>query len=143
MIARDGRAAHVADHRIAGMGPSLRTLVRTAAAMSVVAAASLAAAVPASAEGMSEGEPSTSPMSVGTALLVFGLIPLGFIGLIWLLVVAPGWTRGGRAGAVDGWTADPLVVDGASAAALTTDGEATAALEAGSAESPGGTSARW
>jgi len=77
-------------------------------------------------------------MSTGQAVLVFVGIPILVASVIWLLVLAPGWTRGGRASSADAWTSDPLVIG----SEPTTD--APAALEADTTtDQSGGTSASW
>jgi hypothetical protein len=84
------------------------------------------------------GSANDTLMSSGQALLVFLGIPVAIAAIIWLLVLAPGWTRGGRASSADAWTGDPLV--------LGSDETATAvpALEPGAApDKTGGTSASW
>ncbi len=84
--------------------PALRVLAVLAAATVPFLAAGPAAA--------STGTTAPETMSVGEAVLVFAGIPLALAGLIWLLVAAPGWTRGGRADATSGWTGDPLMLGG-------------------------------
>jgi hypothetical protein len=84
------------------------------------------------------GSANDTLMPTGQALLVFLGIPLLVAAIIWLLVLAPGWTRGGRPSSADAWTGDALVVG---------SGEGTAAAPAlapgASAEQTGGTSASW
>jgi hypothetical protein len=84
----------------------LRGLAVLATAVAVLSVAGPAAAVTES----TLVPPET--MSVGEAVLVFAVIPLAFAGLVWLLVAAPGWTRGGRADATGGWSGDPLMLGG-------------------------------
>ena len=125
--------------RIAAMVTSLRTSVRAAAVL-LLTGALTAVASPAFATVRDDGDQPGELMSWGTALLLFVGVPLAFAGLVWLLVSAPGWTRGGRTGDADAWTGDPLVLDsGAGAAAA----EQAPALGAGESDTAGGTSARW
>ena len=77
-------------------------------------------------------------MSTGQVILVFVGIPLVVVGIIWLLVLAPGWTRGGRAGLGRGWTSDPLVLGSDDPA-----GEVPALGPDATHEQTGGTSASW
>jgi uncharacterized protein involved in outer membrane biogenesis len=89
-------------------------------------------------------------MSTGTALAVFVGIPVAVAAVITLLVVAPGWTRDGRADSSDVWTGDPLQLGGGvSAPALGSAKDATTAAETDSGTDSdddaagGGASARW
>lgn len=125
------------------MASTLRARSRAAAVVVTSVAltalvAGPAAALPGRDLTYDDGEQRGTPMSVGTAFLVFVGIPLVVAALVWLLVKAPGWTRSGRANETDAWTGDPLAVGAPSA------GE-PAALDAGSdqADGTGGTSARW
>lgn len=115
---------------------------RAAAVVSGALGALVLTASPASA---STGAAVEEPMSVGQAVLVFAGIPLAFVALVWLLVSAPSWTRGGRANAVTGWTGDPLVLDGhdSSGATGVAPAHEASALEPGTTDTTGGTSARW
>jgi hypothetical protein len=84
------------------------------------------------------GSANDTVMTTGQAVLVFAGIPILVAAIIWLLVLAPGWTRGGRAGSADAWTSDPLVLGSDDAASD------APALEAGAApDQTGGTSATW
>jgi hypothetical protein len=89
-----------------------------------------------------DGDQPGDTMSWGTALLLFVGIPLAFSALVWLLVSAPGWTRGGRADDVDAWTGDPLVIESSTSASVEAGAEAPA-LDSGGTDAAGGTSARW
>lgn len=89
-----------------------------------------------------DGDMPGDPMSVGQAFVLFVLIPLSVMAIVWLLVAAPGWTRGGRASSTDAWTSDPLVLD-ASAAPVAVDSAASTALAIEESDRSGGTSARW
>ena len=128
------------------MAPTLRARTRAAAVVTLSAGLVTALASPAfAADGKrDDGDMPGTTMSVGTAFVLFVLIPLAVGAIVWLLVAAPGWTRGGRASSTEAWTGDPLVVDGPDAPA-----EAQATVQTapalGSAESDGsgGTSARW
>jgi hypothetical protein len=125
-------------------------MTRTAARVSSVAlvgASFLAFAVPAYAADPSvEGQDPTT-MSVGEAVLIFAGIPLTVALLVWLLVSAPGWTRGGRPSAADAWTGEPHVVGESDTPAEVVSGDgAVSELEAGASaatDDSGGTSARW
>ena len=89
-------------------------------------------------------EPET--LSVAQAVLLFAGIPLAVALLVWLLVSAPGWTRGGRPGQADAWTGEPHVVGSADdrAPAAVVAGDGVTEIEAGAAgDDTGGTSARW
>ena len=122
----------------------MSTRSRAALAALLALAASVTLAGPAHAADGAQSDPSVldqSPtvMSAGQAVLVFVGIPLLVVGLVWLIVSAPGWTRSGRVSDADAWTG-PLVIEASaaepSAAALTTtDGAAD--------DATGGTSARW
>jgi hypothetical protein len=140
-----------ADRKIAGMATSLRTRTRATAVLAVSVALTAAATVPAwAAEHRDDGDMPGDTMSWGQAILLFAVIPLAFSALVWLLVSAPGWTRGGRVNAADGWTSAPLVLDSPSGdAGGPADGtiepvdDVVPALETGTPHSAGGTSARW
>lgn len=120
-----------------------RTRAALVAALALVASAVLAGT--ASATTTSPGSvmnQQVDNMSTGTALLIFAGIPLCVVALVWLLVSAPGWTRGGRPSDTDAWTGDAVVVGAsAPAAALTADG--AEAGEAAADEATGGSSAAW
>ena len=120
-----------------------RTLF-TRSAVSVGMAAILLAAgsAPAWAEDPMPGSANDTVMSTGEALLVFLGIPLVVVSLIYLLVSAPGWTRGGRAGSADAWTGDPLVL-GADPAPHEAPAPALAPAAPVAPEETGGTSAAW
>lgn len=119
----------------------LRT--RAAATGALTALALVAGTGPAWADAPMPGSANDTVMSTGQAILVFAGIPLLVVALVYLLVSAPSWTRGGRASAADAWTGDPVVVrveqggEGGSAAL-----EATSAGDAEQTSS-GGTSASW
>jgi hypothetical protein len=118
---------------------------RTALAALLALTASVVVVGPAlAADGAASDPPvidqQPTVMSAGQAVLVFVGIPLLVVGLVWLIVSAPSWTRSGRASDVDAWTGDPLVIDGSS------DTGPAAALTSGDGavdETTGGTSARW
>ena len=97
------------------MASTLRARSRAAAVVVTSVAltalvAGPAAALPGRDLTYDDGEQRGTPMSVGTAFLVFVGIPLVVAALVWLLVKAPGWTRSGRANETDAWTGDPLAV---------------------------------
>lgn len=117
---------------------------RTRAALTGGLAALVLAAgtAPAWAAEPMPGSANDTVMTTGQALLVFAGIPLTVAALVYLLVSAPGWTRGGRADATDAWTGDPLVLGAEPSTAETPAIEQTAGQEA-SAEETGGTSATW
>jgi len=116
---------------------SLRTrVVVTASVSALVLVAGMA---PAFASDPMPGSANDTVMSTGQAILVFIGIPLVVVALIYLLVSAPGWTRGGRASSADAWTSDPVVRghDG-------TPGDAAIETSvAGTSDESGGTSASW
>jgi hypothetical protein len=116
--------------------PRLRT--RAALTGGLTALVLAVGAAPAWAADPMPGSANDTLMSTGQILLVFVGIPVAVAAVIWLLVLAPGWTRGGRPSSADAWTGDPLVLG---------SDEATAevpALEPGAApEQTGGTSATW
>ena len=118
-----------------------RTLF-TRSAVSVGMAAILLAAgsAPAWAEDPMPGSANDTVMSTGQAILVFVGIPLVVIAVIYLLVSAPGWTRGGRASSADAWTSDPMVLGPGDAAAPAAAIGQTAAV---ATDESGGTSASW
>jgi hypothetical protein len=135
----------------------VRAAVSAASALAVTGV-SLLLVSPASAMGtpspipvggaFDDGEERGTPMSPGTAVLVFVGIPLVVAAIIWLLVKAPGWTRSGRAGDAEAWTGDPLEVGGsADRPGLVESGQvggsASAIAAPDSGEETGGTSARW
>ena len=108
----------------------------------------LAASVGLAGPALASDAPSDPPvidqtptiMSTGQVVLVFVGIPLLVVGLVWLIVSAPGWTRSGRSSDADAWTGDPLVIDAPSGAEPTS---ALTSAEGSVDESTGGTSARW
>lgn len=101
-----------------------------------------AGAAPAWAAEPMPGSAHDTVMSTGPALLVFLGIPLVVVALVYLLVSAPGWTRGGRADATEAWTGDPLVL-GADEPAVATPAIERVAEQDESAAATGGTSASW
>jgi hypothetical protein len=122
----------------------MSTRIRAAAAALLALTASVALAVPAlAADGTTDPpvmDQSPQVMSVGQAALVFVGIPLLVVGLVWLIVSAPGWTRSGRAHDAEAWAGDPLVID------ATSSSERAAALTSGQTtedDATGGSSARW
>jgi hypothetical protein len=119
-----------------------RTALRAAVVVAVAGASSLLASPAYAAIRRDDGDEPGDVMSWGTALLLFVGIPLALAGLVWLLVSAPGWTRGGRTGDVEAWTGDPLVLDSGAPASVEASGAAPA-LEDGEGDAAGGTSARW
>ena len=82
---------------------------------------------------------SPAVMSTGQAVLVFLGIPLLVVGLVWLIVSAPGWTRSGRVTDADAWSGDPLVIDSSASSASAALPSAESAVD----DVTGGTSARW
>lgn len=140
---------------------ALTARTRTLAVSALVLATSTLLAAPALAEGSpdpSVAGQETTTMSAADALLVFVGIPAAVFLVVWLLVSAPGWTRGGRPSQADAWTGEPHVVAAGAAAQQVTSagaGEAPEALGAGEpaeavvagepaeADGAGGTSARW
>jgi hypothetical protein len=120
----------------------MSTRLRAVLAALIALTASVALAGPAlAADGTTDPpvqDQSPAVMSTGQAVLVFVGIPLLVVGLVWLVVSAPGWTRSGRTGDADAWAGDPLVIDAPAPV------EPVAALSEAAGEDPtGGTSARW
>lgn len=117
---------------------------RTRSALIVGTAALVLAAGsgPAWADDPMPGSAHDTVMSTGEALLVFAGIPLVVAALVYLLVSAPGWTRGGRADATDAWTGDPLVLGGEEPDAVAPPIEQAAGHDE-PAPGTGGTSASW
>jgi len=117
--------------------PRLRT--RATGVAGVAALLLVVGTAPAWAADPMPGSANDTVMSTGQAILVFVGIPILVAAVIWLLVLAPGWTRGGRASSADAWTGDPLVLGTEPAA------DAPAALEsdAPTTDQAGGTSASW
>lgn len=112
----------------------------TTALMTALAAVLVAA--PASAvEQVTPGEQS-DVMSIGQAVLVFAGIPLAVGAVIYLLVLAPSWTRSGRSDLGDGLTTEPFVLGGDAPADRAALASAEPAVDATSDET-GGTSASW
>ena len=122
------------------MTPRLRSVVPALGGTAAALVLLVSGAVPAYAGDGSVMNQDTTPMSPGNYVLLLIVTPLAVLGLIWLLVSAPGWTRGGRSDAAEAWTGEPHIVAG-------TDDVATPslALEAGSGTggTTGGTSATW
>ena len=127
-------------------------MTRTARRATVVALAvtsSALVAVPAYAADPADQSVVTqtvTSMSALDAVLIFVGIPVAFAALVWLLVSAPGWTRGGRPSSADAWTGDPHIVDAADAPAALVSADTTGAQieqSAGATEGAGGTSASW
>lgn len=145
------------------MASALSARARAALVVGTTALLVPGVAGPASAMGglghsssFDDGEERGTPMSIGQAVLFFVVIPLAIVGLVWLLVKAPGWTRSGRTGSDDVWAGDPLSVGTAASsdrAALTGGEQALepASVEGGSADleqgddgrGTGGTSAAY
>jgi hypothetical protein len=125
---------------------ALTVRTRGAAVAALVVVATMVSVAPASAAdpGIEAQAPET--MSVADAVLIFLGIPLLVVLLVWLLVSAPSWTRGGRPDAADAWTGEPHVVE-SQAVEPTDDVPAVGAEGPGSAveaaEGTGGASARW
>ena len=124
------------------MVPTLSLRTRAALTGGLAALVLAAGAAPAWAAEPMPGSANDTVMTTGQALLVFGGIPLTVAALVYLLVSAPGWTRGGRADATDAWTGDPLVL-GAEPADSATPALEQAGGQGASAEETGGTSATW
>jgi hypothetical protein len=134
--------------RIAGMAapqaaPSRPRVRRRALAVAgVTALSTVLLAAPASAvEPVVPGEQG-DVMSIGQAVLVFAGIPLAIAAVIYLLVLAPSWTRSGRSDLGDGLTTEPFVLGGDGPA----DRAALASAEPGAdatSDETGGTSASW
>ena len=118
-----------------------RTLItRSAVALGLAAILLAAGSAPAWAEDPMPGSANDTVMSTGQAILVFVGIPLVVVAVIYLLVSAPGWTRGGRASSADAWTSDPMVLGPGDAAAPAAAIGQTAAV---ATDESGGTSASW
>jgi hypothetical protein len=113
------------------------------AAAIVATSAVLLAAVASPAHAVNDGEQPGAPMSPAQVLLIFVGIPVAFAALVWLLVSAPGWTRGGRVDATDAWTGDPLLLGADAPASRPAVEAATADGDDASTDTTGGTSARW
>jgi hypothetical protein len=117
-----------------------------AVALAVVSSVLVAAPAMAADADPSVVDQTYTPMSVGEAVLIFVGIPVLVALVIWLLVSAPGWTRGGRAGQADAWTGEPHVVGSSDdrTPASVVAGDGATELEPGTAgDDTGGTSARW
>jgi hypothetical protein len=132
------------------MVSNIRALTRACVVVSASTVVALVSSAPARAEGIGVDGPAPTVMSPAEVVLVFGVIPLSIIGIIWLLVCAPGWTRNGRPDSVDAWTGDPVVVgnqesshSGLDAAPAAGTATALGAGPGAAADAPGGTSARW
>jgi hypothetical protein len=120
---------------------------RRVPAVALAVVSSVLVAVPAMA---ADGDPSVvdqtyTPMSAGEAVLIFAGIPIALALVVWLLVSAPGWTRGGRPGQADAWTGEPHVIgSGEERGPSVVAGDGVTELEPGTAgDDTGGTSARW
>ena len=120
----------------------LRAGARAAAALTLSFGFGTVLTSPAFAVKRDDGDMPGDPMAVGQAFVLFVLIPLSVMAIVWLLVAAPGWTRGGRASSTDAWTGDPLVLD-SSAAPVAVDSTGSTALAIEESDGSGGTSARW
>ena len=122
----------------------MTTRLRAALAALLALAASVGIAGPAFATDAPTDPPvmdqSPTVMSTGQAVLVFVGIPLLVVGLVWLIVSAPGWTRSGRSSDAEAWTGDPLVIDAPSGAE---SASALTSTEGAVDGASGGTSARW
>jgi hypothetical protein len=85
---------------------------RTAAVLSPVLLSVLLSAGPAHAEtqnpGLIDGGDAASPIGVGTAIVLYVVLPLMLILLVAALVWLPGMVRGSRYRPQRGWTAPPL-----------------------------------
>jgi len=119
---------------------TLRLRLRAAVTGGVAVAIVVASAAPAWADDPMPGSGSDTVMSTGQAILVFVGIPVVVVSLIYLLVSAPGWTRGGRASSADAWTSDPLVLGTDDTATATAAIEPSAVVDS---DESGGTSASW
>jgi hypothetical protein len=118
--------------------------LRTRAAL-IGGSTALALAVgtgPAWADDPMPGSANDTVMTTGQALLVFAGIPLVVAALVYLLVSAPGWTRGGRADSTEAWTGEPLVLGAEEPQAVAPPIE-QAAGHGEPAPGTGGTSASW
>ena len=122
------------------MVTTLSLRLRTAVTGGVAVAIVVAGAAPAWADDPMPGSASDTVMSTGQAILVFVGIPAVIVALIYLLVSAPGWTRGGRASSADAWTSDPLVLGTDDTATATAAIEPSAVVDS---DESGGTSASW
>jgi hypothetical protein len=121
-----------------------RTRARSRALVvaSVTVIASLVAAGPASAVESSMPAAQSDVMSTGQAILVFVGIPVSIAAVIYLLVLAPSWTRTGRTDVGDGLSSDPFVLGGDGPADRAALASAEPAVDA-SSDQTGGTSASW
>ena len=125
----------------------MTTRTRAAATALLALVTSVLLAAPASAD-TSDGavlDQQVQTMSTGEIILIFVGIPVVFALLVWIVVSAPSWTRGGRPDDTEAWTGEAVVVGAGAPAAAVEAGAASAAV-AGTAEdsgSTGGTSAGW
>jgi hypothetical protein len=115
---------------------------RVLASVGAVAVVSWVLVPPASAVEPSMPGATTDVMSIGQAILVFVGIPVAIAAVIYLLVLAPSWTRSGRTDVGDGLTAEPFVLGGDAPADRAAIASAERELDATS-ETTGGTSASW
>jgi hypothetical protein len=115
---------------------------RVLAALGAGAVVSWVLVPPASAVESSMPGETADTMSIGQAILVFVGIPLAIATVIYLLVLAPSWTRSGRTDVGDGLAAEPFVLGGDAPSDRAAIASAEPELDATS-ETTGGTSASW
>lgn len=93
------------------MASTLRARTRAAAVVVTSFALTAIAVGPVAASSrdmtVDDGEERGAPMSLGTAFLLFVVVPLAVAGLVWLLVKAPGWKSSARMDDLQGGAALP------------------------------------
>lgn len=121
---------------------------RTRAAVAALSAlvTSVLLAAPASADSTDGAvlDQQVQTMTTGEIILIFVGIPVAFALLVWIVVSAPSWTRGGRPDDTEAWTGEAVTVGSGEATAIeAAEVPAAAAGAAEDAGATGGTSAGW